>query len=82
MEFWCFVKNFHQYDIYEKDTTILHFKTEDEAVNCFNEYTRMYIEDLHLDENETFVDINENSYYFTYSDDDLEVELTLDKIVL
>ena len=82
MEFWCLVKYFCQYDIYDKDVMVTHFKNQAEAVDCFNEYVEMYIDDLYIDEEETFIDVSEDSYYFTYSDDDVEIEITLDKIVL
>ena len=82
MEFWCLVKYYCQYDIYDKDVTVVHFKDKAEAVDCFDEYMDMYIDELYIDEEDTFADISEDSYYFTYSDDDVEIEITLDKIVL
>jgi hypothetical protein len=42
----------------------------------------MYINDFELEEEEYTIDESENSYEFLYDDDDLDIELSLDKITL
>ena len=82
MEFWCFTKCFYSYDIFDKDMTILHFKTMEEGLETFTSYVNMYIDDFGLEEGDYMIDENEDSYEFSYNDDDLNIELSLDKIIL
>ncbi len=82
MEFWCFTKCFYSYDIFDKDMTILHFKTMEEGLETFTSYVNMYIDDFGLEEGEYMIDESEDSYEFLYNDADLDIELSLDKIIL
>ena len=82
MEFWCFTKCFYSYDNFDKDVTILHFKTKEESLETFTSYVDMYIDDFEFEEDEYTLDEDENYYEFSYSDDDLEIELSLYKITL
>lgn len=82
MEFWCFSKCFYLYDIFDKDITILHFKTMEEGLETFTKYVNMYIDEFGLEEGDYMIDENENSYEFSYLDADLDIEMSLDKIIL
>lgn len=82
MEFWCFSKCFYLYDIFDKDITILHFKTMEEGLETFTSYVNMYIDDFELEEGEYTINESEDSYEFFYSDADLDIEISLDKIIL
>lgn len=82
MEFWCFSKCFYSYDNFDRDVRILHFKTMEEGLETFTSYVNMYIDDFELEEGEYTINESEDSYEFLYSDADLDIELSLDKIIL
>lgn len=82
MEFWCFSKCFYSYDNFDKDVRILHFKTMEEGLETFTSYVNMYIDDFELEEGEYTINESEDSYEFFYSDADLDIEISLDKIIL
>ena len=82
MEFWCFTKWFYSYDNFNRDVTILHFKTKEEGLETFTSYVNMYINDFEFEEGEYTIDESENSYEFLYNDADLDIELSLDRITL
>lgn len=62
--------------------TILHFKTMEKGLETFTSYVNMYINDFEFEEGEYTIDESEDSYEFLYNDADLDIELSLDKIIL
>lgn len=82
MESWCLVKEYYDYSTYENDVTVLHYKNKEDGVEQFREYLKMYIDTYELYPDEYSYDIEEDSYCFSYSDADIEINISLEQIIL
>lgn len=82
MEFWCLTKRFEDYDDYSNDFYAIHYKTEEEAIEDFNNFIIGYVESYELDESDFEYEEEENYRSFTLDTDFCSVNLLLERIVL
>jgi hypothetical protein len=54
----------------------------EEGLEAFTSYVNMYIDDFELEEGEYTINESKDSYEFSYYDNDLDIEVSLDKIIL
>lgn len=82
MEFWCLSKSFIDHDCYETDFYVMHYKTEEEAIDDFNDYVIGYVESYELDDNDFEYEENEEYRSFSLETDFCKAELFLERITL
>ncbi len=82
MEFWSFSKMFVDYDDDFKDAYSMYYKTEEEAIQAFNDNMQSYLDDYELEENEYEFHKEKELYKFELEMSFCYVRLMLEKIYL
>ena len=88
MEFYTLVDDYINYNCYEKNVNVSHYKTKEEGLKEFNDlvekYKSSWLEECELGE---FDEINEYendniSYFNLFLDDQCHIQVSLEKVVL
>ena len=82
MEFWCLTKRFEDYDCYSNDFYAIHYKTEEEGIEDFNNFIIGYVESYELDDSDFEYEENDNYRSFTLETEFCSASIVLERIVL
>ena len=82
MEFWCLIKEYLDYDDFDRDVTVKHYATEFAGLDEFFRYVNKYVKDYELEEDGYKLGTEGDEYYFSFYDEYTSISVTLEKINL
>ena len=82
MEFWCLIKEFLNYEDYDRDVIVQHYKTEFRGLDEFFKYVNRYVNDNELEDDEYKLETEDDNYCFSYYSDYVSISVSLEKIIL
>ena len=82
MEFWCLTKRFEDYDCCCNDFYAIHYKSEEEGLDDFNNFIIGYVEAYELDETDFEYEEKDDYRSFSLETGFCSANIVLEKIVL